>query len=117
MTAPEADVILACQKLISEMKTKPDITWTRGHQDTKKKRKYEDLKDDAQLNIDMDNEHEEECTLGDPTPIQPLQGSGAMLSINGRYVTTNYNRNIQEAIMISVHKKYFVDKYKKNGLA
>ena len=68
MTAPEADVILACKKLISEMQTEPRLTWTReqGHQDRKEKKKYEDLKDDAQPNIDMDQECEEELRESKP---------------------------------------------------
>ena len=116
MTSPEADIILACQEMIKKMESKPKLAWVRGHQDGKKKKKYEDLPTDAQVNIDMDDECDEERRKGKPLQVRPLKGSGAMLAINNRFITTNYKQNIHEAIMKGEHKRYFIKRYQKHGL-
>ena len=116
MTSPEADIILACKEIMKEILPEPELDWIRGHQDKKHKKKYEELPDKAQLNLDMDVECDEEQREGNQLEVTPLKGSGAMLSIDGRYITTNYNNNIQEAIMSKKHKKYFLEQYEKKGL-
>ena len=116
MTAPEADIILACKEIMKDMKPEPRIVWVRGHQDRKTNKTYEELPDDAQLNLDMDDECDYERTQGIKHEVQPLKGSGAMLSINGTYVTTNFNENIQEAVMSRKHKTYFTERYGPKGL-
>ena len=104
MTSPEADIILACQEMIRTMESKPKLAWVRGHQDGKKKKKYGDLSTDAQVNVDMDDECDKERREGRPLPVRPLKGSGAMLAINNRFITTNYKQNIHEAIMKGEHR-------------
>ena len=48
------------------------------------------MPDEAQLNIDMDNKCDTGCHKGEQLTARPLKGSGAMLLINGRYITTSY---------------------------
>jgi hypothetical protein len=46
------------------------------------------------------------------THIRPYDGSGAMLIINGKWVTTEYKTQIQTAIMKPKHRAYFQKKFK-----
>jgi len=43
---------------------------------------------------------------------EPYPGSGAMLIINGEWVTNDYSARIKEAAMIPRHKAWFLHKYK-----
>ena len=114
MTSPEADIILACKELIKNMKKKPLLIWERGHQD--KKKPYQLLTQRAQLNVDLDKHCGEERTEGKQSPVTPLKGSGAMLAIDGTYVTTKFNHHIQTAATKDRHKKYFLERHKDNNM-
>ena len=47
--------------------------------------------------------------------ITPYPGSGTMLIINGKWVTTKYISQIQDAIMAKDHVKFFLEKYNTNS--
>ena len=84
--APEADIIMAIHKQREQSNTKFVLTWIKAHQDDKKK--YEELDDEAQLNVDVDEAASEERVNGRIVSPQPYEGSGAMLIIDGKWVTT-----------------------------
>ena len=93
------------------MKASVDLYWIKGHQD--KDKPYNQLPDDAQINIDMDNESNTAKSNNEQVKTTPLPGSGAMLIIKGEMITTRYKEAIHEAIMRPKHKQYFLEKYNK----
>ena len=101
MLAPEADIILAIHALRSKSAKQTSISWLCGHQD--KDCRVEDLPPEAQMNIDLDAVANEARLHKPITREQPLPGSGALLIINGKWVTTKYNEQILEALMSEAH--------------
>ena len=111
--APEADIIMAIHKQREQSNTKFTLTWIKAHQDDKKK--YEELDEEAQLNVDVDKAAGEERMNGQVVTPQPYEGCGAMLIINGKWVTTKYREQIHLASTTPAHIKFFLEKYKKHG--
>ena len=60
----------------------------------------------------MDEHAKDERTNGEVCYDEPYTGSGAMLIINGEWVTNNYAARIKEAVMIPHHLKWFRKKSK-----
>ena len=79
---------MAIHKQREQSNTKFTLTWIKAHQDDKKK--YEELDEEAQLNVDVDNAAGEERLNGQVVAPQPYEGCGAMLIINDKWVTTKY---------------------------
>jgi hypothetical protein len=89
----------------------PDRTeWVKGHTDDHKE--SHEITDKEQLNIIVDKVSGEEQRHGQPTYDTPYDGSGAMLIIDGQWVTTEYKTQIQTAIMKPKHRAYFQKKFK-----
>ena len=61
----------------------------------------------------MDNKSNTARSKDEPVKTSPLPGSGAMLIIKGKLITTRYKERIHEVIMRPKHEKYFLEKYKK----
>jgi len=114
MLAPDADIILACHKLRKECDTEFNLEWVKGHQDDNKE--YDELDDEAKLNVDMDTVCKDERVNGTVHKPKPYSGSGAMLIIDGEWVTNDYANRIQEAIMLPRHIKFFLWKYRDMNL-
>ena len=107
--APEADIILAIHHELNSMPSKPNIQWLKAHQDDHQA--FEDLTPSAQLNTSMDVASKS-SRISDPvTQDTPYPGSGAMLIIKGKWVTTKYKEQIQDALMAKDHLDYFLKKY------
>ena len=86
------------------------LRWVKGHQDDNKPDGK--LGCDAKINQAMDLLAKEECKEGHITEMQPYEGSGTMLRIKGKWITTNYREHIiLEAIMSKHHQKFFLGKY------
>ena len=64
------------------------------------------------MKIKLDIRAKESQVHGSKYAPKPYAGSGAMLMINGKWVTSNYETQIQEAIMKPRHLKFFLKKYK-----
>jgi len=82
------------------------LRWAKGHQ-------YDNKPDDeldcnAKINQAMDLMAKEECKEGHIIEMQPCKGSGAMLRINGEWITTNYREHILEAVMSKRHQQFFL---------
>ena len=107
--APEADLILAIHHELDCMTSKPTIQWLKAHQDDDKA--YEDLVPSAQLNTSMDEASKHSRVNDSITYDTPYPGSGAMLIINGCWVTTKYKEQIKDALLATEHLKYFLNKY------
>ena len=104
---------MAIHKQREQSNTKFTLTWIKAHQDDKKK--YEELDEEAQLNVDVDKAAGEERMNGQVVTPQPYEGCGAMLIINGKCVTTKYREQIHLASTTPAHIKFFLEKYKKHG--
>ena len=91
MLAPEADILLACQKRRKESDIDFEIEWVKGHQDDNTKE--EDLTDEARLNIEMDDDAKQKRISGEVVYEKPYEGSGAMLIINNQWVTNKYAKH------------------------
>src|SRR5210317_1220063 len=85
------------------------VTWIPSDQDDNTK--YEDLDEQAQLNVDMDHDANECRRNGPITFPTPYPGTGAMLIIDNQWVTTKYEEQIHEASIRAEHKEYFTEKY------
>ena len=107
--APEADIILAIHHELNNMPTHPTIQWLESHQDDHHSR--ETLQPNAQLNTSMDDESKDCRITDDITYDKPYPGSGAMLIINGQWITTKYSEQIRNALMDGKHLQYFFHKY------
>ena len=107
MLSPEADIILACQKLHKEARTSNNFEWLHAHQDDNKRK--EDLLPPLQMNIDIDNSRRNKrtsnrfITSNNDKFASPYPGSRAMLIINGKWVTTKYASQIQDTVMAKDH--------------
>ena len=64
----------------------------------------------------MDLLAKEECKEDHIIEMQPYEGSGAMLRINGNWITTNYHDHILEAVMSKHHQQFFLQKYNGENL-
>ena len=113
--APEADIILAVHALrtkLSEDGGDTNIQWIKAHQDDKCK--TSNLSPPSQLNVDMDTASKHSWTnhaITYPNPA-PYPGSGAMLIIDGQWITTKYNEQIRDAMTAASHHTYFTKKYR-----
>ncbi|KAL7533446.1 hypothetical protein ACHAXR_008970 [Thalassiosira sp. AJA248-18] len=108
MLSPEADIILAQHHITKNNPNDIDLQWIKGHHDDDKAQT--DLSDEAQLNVEMDDLSKHERVHGTITHHDPYPGTGAMLIINGQWVTTNYKDQIQAAIMRPKHIEFFLNK-------
>lgn len=86
-----------------------EIDWIRSHQDDHGRK--EDLTPESQINIEMDQEATEERKHGRIVNDRPYPGSGAMLIIDGEWITTKYAERIQDASNREAHLAYFLEKY------
>ena len=64
------------------------------------------------MNIECHTEAGQARTEQTPATVYPYKGTGAMLMINGKWVTTKYAEQIQEAVMKPRHIAFFLKKYK-----
>ena len=114
MLSPEADIILACHKLHDEVKISTNLEWLHTHQDKDKHK--EDLPPPVQMNIDMDVSCKNEWTRNivinsnNENFATPYPGGGAMLIINGKWVTMKYASQIQDAVMANDHLNFSLKK-------
>ena len=63
----------------------------------------------------MDHEAKEERQEGHVVDQRPYPGSGAMLQIQGEWITTKYAERIQEAALRDDHMSFFLKKYQKKA--
>ncbi len=109
--APEADIIMSTQQQIRSHNIDFHAMWVRGHQD--RTTPPEELNDATRLNIDCDRDANE-ARLYDPIHLEgPYAGSGAMIKIDGRWITTKYREQLQLASIRRKHIKFFLKKYEK----
>jgi len=113
MLAPEADIILACHHQRQKNNINYTLRWVKGHQDNDKPNNELDC--DVKINQAIDLMAKEECKEGHTTEIQPYEGSGAMLRINGKWITTSCHEHILEAVMSKRHQQFFQNKYNGEG--
>jgi hypothetical protein len=110
MLDPEADLILAI-KYQRDKSTRPSAPeWVKGHTD--QKTPYEKLPHHNQVNVDVDHSSGHERKHWSLVQEEPYDGSGAMLIINDRWITTDYKAQILNAITEPAHRKYFARKFK-----
>ena len=109
MLSPEADIVLACRHKIRSMANKPISRWIKGHQDSNVP--VTDLPHDVQLNIELDNDAKRSRCHDVARQPTPYIGSGAMLLIDSKWVTTKYELQIQEASIRPIHIAWFLKKY------
>ena len=115
MLAPEADILLHCHHKKQQLQAPLDLQWVRAHQDDGKKK--EDLPpEEVQLNIEYDERSKEFRVHDEVTYKTAYEGSGAMLIINNKWVTTKYKLQIQEASTLKAHKAFFLKKYQSKTL-
>ena len=73
------------------------------------------------MNINMDEAYKHERTSNIVNSNNnnkfntPYPGSGAILIINGKLVTTKYTTQIQDGLILKDHIKFFLEKYKENS--
>ena len=79
MLAPEADILLACQKCKYESACLINLRWERGHQD--KGKKYKDIPKGAQLNVDLDHLVKDTRFHHTTVSVTPYPSSGTVLII------------------------------------
>ena len=103
MLDPEMDLILAIKHLRKCSKAPSNPQWIRGHSDAKKA--SHERSDKENLNITVDRVSGNARKYGHPTTRRPLPGSGAMLIIKDKWVTTAYREQIHRAIMEPGHRK------------
>jgi hypothetical protein len=65
-----------------------------------------------QVNVDVDHSSGHEWKYGPIVHGEPYDGSGDMLIINEKWVTTDYKAQILNAITEPAHRKYFAHKFK-----
>ena len=113
MLGPQADIVLAYQRHKRKSTCQINLRREKGHKE--KGKKYEDISKAAQLNVDLDLLAEKTRLYHPIVPLIPYPGSGAILTINGKQVTTNYKSCIKNAVMEPINKEYFLEKYKKHN--
>jgi hypothetical protein len=109
MLSPEADIILAIQHQRKHGPTQFNLRWIKAHQDDNLPNDQLDV--DAKVNQSADLLAKEERLHGIPFENRPYQGSGAMLKIGNKWITSDYKTHIQEAIMKPDHLRWFKTKY------
>jgi hypothetical protein len=110
MLDPEMDLILAINHERKQTPNPSKPEWVKGHTDDTKE-SY-DMNDKERLNIVVDQVSGDERRHGTVIQETPYPGSGAMLIIEGKWVTTEYKQQIQTAIMKPKHRAYFTEKFK-----
>jgi hypothetical protein len=110
MLDPEADLILAIKHQRDKSTRPSEPEWVKGHTD--KNIPYEKLPHQNQVNVDVDHSSGNERKSGQVVNDEPYEGSGAMLILNGKWVTTEYKAQILNAITEPAHRKYFANKFK-----
>ena len=108
MLGPEVDIVLACKAIQEDGISRPE--WLRAHQDDSTP--YCELPHPVQMNSDMDTAAKHSRIHDQITKPKPYRGSKALLIIEGRWVTTKYAEQIQDAVMHKSHIKFFLHKYK-----
>lgn len=111
MLAPETNSVLTCQKLKHGSASLIHLRWVRRHQD--KDDDYKAILQDVQLNGDPDHLAKNKPINELTTPRMSYPGRGAMLIIKGEYITTNHKACVKNVIIEPIHRKYFLEKYKK----
>ena len=106
---PEADIVMAIQHQRRRSHAKTNLRWIKAHQDDGRPRA--ELCDAAQLNVRMDDRSKNERTNGNIFAPEPYPGSGAMLIIDGEWVTTSYKGRIHDASTRSKHLSHFLMKH------
>jgi hypothetical protein len=110
MLDPEADLILAIKHERDKSTRPSEPGWVKGHTD--KTTPYNKLPHQNQVNIDVDHSSGNERKHGTIVNEEPYDGSGAMLILDGKWVTTAYKMQILNAITEPAHRKYFASKFK-----
>jgi hypothetical protein len=110
MLDPEADLILAIKHERDKSTRPSEPEWVKGHTD--KTTPYNKLPHQNQVNIDVDHSSGNERKHGTIVNEEPFDGSGAMLILDGKWVTTAYKMQILNAITEPAHRKYFASKFK-----
>ena len=91
-----------------------NLEWLCAHQDMDKRR--DDLPPPVQMNIDINVSRKNKQTSNKVISsnnnffASPYPGSGAMLIINGKWATTKYASQIQDAVMAKDHLNFFLKK-------
>ena len=114
MLSAEADLLLHCHHKKAKLRAPLNLGWIKAHQDDQTKE--EDRLPEVQMNCDLDGEAKEERTDGAIQYDKPYEGSGAMLIINNKWVTSKYALQIQEASTLKAHQDFFLDKYPNKSL-
>ena len=107
----EADLLLSINHLRTQMEHPPTLLHVRAHQD--ESTKFEDLPIEAQLNSLCDTNANEvrRGTIPSFPSNPPYIGSKAMLRLNNRWITSNYESKISEALTQPLHEKYIKEKW------
>lgn len=109
MLDPEMDLILAIKHSRNRTKIPSDPEWVKGHTDRNKKPHERTAKE--RLNIKVDHISGDARKHATPKTRTPYPGSGAMLIINDKWITTSYREQIHRAFMEPGHRKFFCSKF------
>ena len=73
------------------------------------------MNQEQNINVDTDRISKEERTSGPIVHATAYPGSGAMLIIKDKWITTSYKERICQAITEKTPKKYFLKKFQLTG--
>ena len=109
MVALEADVLLAIRHELRKNGKKGHFHHVKGHQD--EEMKFSSLSREAKYKVLCDEQATTALSNKDPTKL-PYKGSQAMLTINGEWITSNYEQKLTDAATTPELEKYIKEKFK-----
>ena len=109
MGAPEADVILAICHQLTVSGKEGIFHHVRGHQD--ENRRFSELDKEEKCNVLYDEYATQAANGRDETEL-PYQGSRAMISIRGEWITIIIVQRVTDALTGPEMKKYIMERFK-----
>ena len=109
MVAPEADVILAIRHQLTQCDKEGSFHHVKGHQN--EDRRFSDLDREAKYNVLCD-EYATQATKGRGKTELPYPGIKAMISINGKWITSNIEQRVTEVSTGPEMRRYIMGRFR-----